>query len=284
MFKKIAVLIEFSSPVVPLLSEAKRLQETFKCELFFIHVEKKDLYEQQVEQEEGKEQGSTRELLFLDPEAKQFIIWETGNPVVKVLDFCRKEGIDLLITGAYKKDSLIDYYIGSTILDIIRNTICSTLILKDPSEEPFPFKDIVIDGSDRGSSMKALQIGCSIARFAKSNRIHVLKGIQLFGFKMSVASEYSLKKYNTKRKGLIEGELDNLSEKLKAIDTSGLKIHLRVTKGRHGAEVSNFAKEMGADLIVAPGPDHTLDIIDRIIPHDIEFILKDLPSNFLIVV
>lgn len=275
MFKKIAVAFAFSPTLEALLSEAARVKELFSSELYLVHVgEKKEeevVYLQELMNRLGLNRSDTH------------IRWEKGDPPDKILSFCRREKVDLLIAGALKKENLYRYYIGSIARRIIRKSTCSVLILVEPSVAPNPYKEIVIDGSERSGSLKVLEAGCRVAQLQNSQRVHILKEIKLYGFTMAMAAEDSEDEYSEKKKSLVQTEIKYIESQLEKINVTGLKINIKIISGKPGHEINKFARRIKPDLIVLGGPEHQLGFFDRLLPHDLEYILDDIPTNLLIV-
>ena len=64
---------------------------------------------------------------------------------------------------------------------------------------------------------------------------------------------------------------------------SSLNIKKRVIFGKPGHSIHVFANSCKPDLLVVNSPNKHLGILDRLFPHDLEYLLEDLPCNLLIV-
>ena len=62
----------------------------------------------------------------------------------------------------------------------------------------------------------------------------------------------------------------------------GLLLQIQPIFGRRGYSIGHYAKVVRADLLVMNAPKPS-SLWDRIFPHDIEYILSDLPTDVLIV-
>jgi hypothetical protein len=69
---------------------------------------------------------------------------------------------------------------------------------------------------------------------------------------------------------------------LKDIDCSNLSVKTQSIFGKRGYSIGHYAKLKRADLLVMNAPSK-LSVLDRIFPHDIEYILSELPTDVLIV-
>lgn len=276
MFRKIAVAIAASPTLEALLAESKRLQELFDSEILLLHVKQENKEE---------EEDHIREMIAesrLNPEKTKLFI-ETGATADTILDFCKKHAVDLLVAGALKKENLIRSFLGSVGRRIVRRANCSILILVEPSEGPTPFNEIVVDGSEQHHTQKAIEVACHIAQKQQSRQIHILKDIKLYGLTMAVAGEDSEKEYFEQRRKLVQQEVESIRKRLKNISTAHLNINIKIISGKIGFEISKFVQKTDADLIVLAGPEKELGIIDRIMTHDLEYLLADIPANMLII-
>lgn len=100
---------------------------------------------------------------------------------------------------------------------------------------------------------------------------------------MAVASEDSENEYAEQRRRIVQAEIENIQLLLKDIDTSQLNINIKIISGKRGFEVSKFARKVKADLVVLAGAGKKLGFMDRILSHDLEYLLTDIPSNLLII-
>lgn len=276
MFEKVAVAIAASPTLEALLAEAKRLQELFDSEILLLHVRRNE----EKGEEEFLRQAITRSRFA--PE-KTSLFFEKGDPATAILDFCKEQRVDLLVAGALKKENILRTYLGSVGRRIIRAANCSILILVEPSEKPNPFLEIVVDGSEQPNTQKAIEIACRIGQKQSANHIHILKDIKLYGLTMAMAAEDSENEYAEQRRRLVQEEILHINKRLEKVDTSGLNINVKVISGKTGYEISKFARRIQADLIVTAGPGKKLGILDRIMTHDLEYLLTDIPANMLIV-
>jgi len=70
---------------------------------------------------------------------------------------------------------------------------------------------------------------------------------------------------------------------LNQIPHKELKINIKVVTGKSGFELAQFTKRKAADLLVVSAPPMRLSLLDRLFPHDLEYIFADLPCNVLVV-
>lgn len=276
MFIKVAVAIAASPTLEALLAESKRLQDLFGSEILLLHVRRNS----EVEEEEFLRKA-IQDSRF-SPE-KTRLFFEKGDPAEVIIAFCKAQKVDLLVAGALKKENIFRSYLGSVGRKIMREASCSILILVEPSEQPNPFREIVVDGSEHPLTEKAIAAACLIGQKQQASHVHILKDIKLYGLTMAMAAEDSEDAYAEQRRKLVQAEIQHVKKKLEGLDQRQVPINIKIISGKKGFEISKFAKRTGADLVVTAGPQKKLGILDRIMTHDLEYLLADIPANLLII-
>jgi len=150
--------------------------------------------------------------------------------------------------------------------------------------QPQPFHKIVINGCENESLYAALSKGVSLGKIEHAAQIHVLREVRMLGLAMAVAGEEANEdEYGRIRRKVVAEELENINSLLQKLDTDDLSINVKVISGKPEYEIAKFTRRVKSDLLVLSAPDHKLNLIDRIFPHDMEYLLADLPSNLLVV-
>jgi nucleotide-binding universal stress UspA family protein len=275
VFKRIGLAIAFSPRLEALLHEAARLKRYWQSELVLIHVG-----EASVDAAASLKNILTKIGLS---ESEVIIRWEHGEPAKRILSVCREEGVDLIIAGALKKENLFKYYLGTIARKILRKADCSVLLLLNPSTEPHPIRNIVVNAEDSPYIQQALELGCEIGKSEQSNWIHVVREIKLYGLTMSAADQHSEEEYTKLRTELVSTEIDNVQKMLNKIPHEGLKVNIKILSGKAGYELAQFAIRKHADLLIVGAPPRKFSFFDRVFPHDQEYIFADLPCSLLIV-
>jgi nucleotide-binding universal stress UspA family protein len=274
-FKKIGLAIAFSPRAEAMLAEAVRIKTLFDAELVLIHVG----------QHGAAEDNQLSQLLDrqkLNPEDIT-IIWREGKPSKEILKVCKEASIDLLITGALKKEGLVQHYVGSVARRILRKSDCSVLTLVRPAVNPQPFSNVVVDAQENDLMQETLSMACWIGVQEKSKWLHVVREIKLYGLTMSSAEQSTEEEYNQLRNNLVQEEVDNVHVLLSRTPHQGLKVNIKILSGKSGFEIAEFSRTKQADLLVVSAPPSRLSFLDRLFPHDLEFIFADLPCNLLVV-
>jgi nucleotide-binding universal stress UspA family protein len=274
MFSKIAVALAYSPRMEALICETKRVADLYQATVLFIHIGppnqelEKDLRSKL--QHKGFSEGNCQ------------IIWEDGEPTKKLIEICRREEVDLLVTGAIKKETFLRTHFNSVARKIIRKGETSLLILLEPGVEPKSFKEIVINGTDHPRTPEIIAQGIEVAKKEGARHVHIVNEVQLMGLRMSMAGEDSVKEVEETRRGMVKEEIAKIEEILSRLDKADLKINIKIVTGKPGHEIAMFTEKAKADLLILRAPDHKLNFLDRFFPHDLEYILSDLPSNLLI--
>jgi nucleotide-binding universal stress UspA family protein len=275
-FKKIALALAFSPRMEALLAEAVRLKKLWNAELVLIHVGLHTAHEEKL-----LEDLLTRTGLLKGHEVK--VLWESGKPSQQILLACKKEGVDLLIAGALRKEKLVQYYLGTIARKILRKADCSVLMFTDPSTPPQPIKNIVINAEDSPYVDEAIATACELGRTERSAWLHIVKEIKLYSLTMSAADQNSEMEYEGFRSSLVKEEIESVEKTLRSIPHEGLKINIKLVSGKSGFELSKFAQRKHADILVVGASPRRFSLFDRVFPHDLEYIFADLPCNLLIV-
>ncbi len=275
MYQKIALAIAFSPRMEALISETKRLALLFESQLVLIHVgEKTDVQESILEQIFQKleiAKGRVR------------VLWkEKGKPAKTILAACDEEDVDLLVCGALKQEGFLMYYLGSVGRKIIRKANCSVLTLIEPKEKTSVFTKVVINGTKLPITPLVIRQGLEFSKKVNSGQISILKEIKMYGLMMGTVSEDSGDEVAQTRKQLVQDEIKYVEDLLKDIDHHGLRINIKVTGGRWAVELARYCEKIQADLLIV-GDGQKLTFLDRIFPHDLEYLLSTLPCNLLIV-
>lgn len=209
-------------------------------------------------------------------------IWQEGKPVQVILNTCSKEQVDLLILGALQKENLYKYYVGSIARELTRNAPCSVLLLIKPSIERVPCKQIVVNGLKDEKTKETIKTAFKVAKQLNCKRITIVEEISQAELDVVVNDDKSLRKATLKKEQLKQREDSRVEKILEEIDCKDITLKLQSIFGKRGYSIGHYAKVKRADLLIMNAPKKT-SILDRVFPHDIEYILTELPTDLLIV-
>lgn len=273
-FKRIALAITFSPTAAALLREAWRLKRWLNADLVLIHAGEKT----------PEAEAKLNDLLAQTSlPAATPIAWQRGKPAEAILKACQENHIDLLLMGALRKENLVGYYVGTVARTIMRKASCSIYVLTQPSEEPRPMKNIVVNAEDSPHIGEALRVGCWMAEHEKESWLHVVRELKLMGLALVSADQCSEEEYNKVQQNLLREEFAAVEKLMQSIPHEGVKVNIKVLSGKSGFELARFAGRKEADLLIVGAPPRKFSLFDRVFPHDLEYIFAELPCNLMIV-
>ena len=274
VFKKILIGIAFSPNLKANLFEAIRLSNMFGAKLVGVHVGDKTT----------KKEKQLQLVLNEAPELScaMHTIWQKGEPVRVILDTCSNEAIDLLILGALQKENLFKYYVGSIARKLTRNAPCSVLLLIKPSAIRVPCKHIVVNGLKDEKTKDTIETAFKISNSLACKRITIVEEISQAELDIKVSDDITLRKATIEKDRVKKREDLRVEKILTEIDCKNTSLKIQSIFGRRGYSIGHYAKIKRADLLIMNAPVKT-SLLDRIFPHDIEYILSELPTDLLIV-
>ena len=272
--KKILIGIAFSPNLKPNIFEAIRMANMFGAQLVGVHVGEKT----------NKKQNQLADLILEAPKLKYPIktVWQKGKPVDVILNTAVNEKIDLLVLGALQQENLYKYYVGSVARELTRKASCSVLLLIKPSVERVKCNHIVVNGLKDKRTTETIEASFLVSKALECKRITIVEEISQKEIEVKVSDDYSLRKANINKEKLKRREDSRVNKILGNISTEGISVKIQSIFGKRGYSIGHYAKVKRADLLVMNAPSKT-SILDRIFPHDIEYILTELPTDVLIV-
>ncbi|MGY0427221.1 MAG: universal stress protein [Polaribacter sp.] len=271
---KILIGIAFSPNLKANLFEAVRLANLFNATLVGVHVGKKK-----------REKVSTLEVLLSAIDTLKIpmkTIWKEGKPVDVILDTCKEEGINLLVLGALQQENLLKYYVGSIARKLTRKAACSVLLLIKPSVVRVPCNHIVVNGLQDKKTEETIKTAFVIANYLRCKKMTIVEEISPSELDVKVSDDKTLRKATIVKKRIENREDMRVKTILNAINCRDITVKIQSIFGRRGYSIGHYAKVKRADLLVMNAPTKT-GFLDRIFPHDIEYILSELPTDVLIV-
>ncbi|WP_233269992.1 universal stress protein [Polaribacter sp. L3A8] len=271
---KILIGIAFSPNLKANIFEAVRLANMFNAELVGVHVGTKS---------QQKKIDLTTLLSAADPLKKSFkAIWKEGNPVDVILETCTVENIDFLILGALQKENLLKYYVGSIARKITRKAPCSVLLLIKPSIARVPCNHIVVNGLKDDRTEETIKTAFVVAKYLECSKITIVEEVSQNELQVKVSDDKTLRQATITRERLKTREDQRVKTILKDINCNDITITTQSIFGKRGYSIGHYAKVKRADLLIMNAP-NKLGFFDRIFPHDLEYILSQLPTDVLIV-
>jgi len=275
VFHNIAVGVAFSPTAEAMLMETSRLAKLLDADLLLIHVG------------EHTSDAESRMNAMIEKcnihRERMSVLWGSGDPVKVILDSCKKHNVDLLVTGALKKENLVQYYVGTIARKVLRKAGCSVLTVINPSVDARPYKNVVVNAEDSSYITEAIATACMFTSKEPDSWLHIIRELKMYGLTMAASDQYTEEEYNDVRQGLIKQEIEKVEEILKRIPHEGIRVNIKMVSGKSGFELPRFAERKNANLLVVGAPPRRFSFFDRIFPHDMEYILADLPCSLLVV-
>lgn len=257
--------------------ETARIAYFFQAKLLLLHVGEKT---------EEKEKEILGILSQIEHKNLEFSIeWKNGKPDQVLLETCKTSDIDLLILGALQHENLYQFYIGSIARKLTRKVCCSVLLLIKPSKERVPCKHVVVNGLEDEGTALAISNAVFVSNALGAKQLTIVEEIRQKEVAVNIEDDKSLKKASIQKERLRHREDSRVRKLLKSIPErylENLKIKTQSIFGKRGYSIGHYAEVVRADLLVMNAP-KKIGLLDRIFPHDIEYILSDLPTDLLIV-
>ena len=210
------------------------------------------------------------------------VIWQEGKPVDVILQTCTQQNIDLLILGAQQQENLFKYYVGSIARKITRKAACSVLLLIKPSVIRMACKHIVVNGLKDNRTEETIKTSIFVTKKLNCKKVTIVEEITQDELHVKVNDDKSLRRANITKERIKTREDRRVNSYLKDVDCSEITVKTQSIFGKRGYSIGHYAKVKRADLLVMNAP-AKLGLLDRIFPHDIEYILSELPTDVLIV-
>lgn len=276
-FKTILFGFAFSPSLRVNLFETTRIAHFFEAKLVLLHVGEKTV----AKQEQIESILAQTEHQDLEVE----IQWKSGNPFDVISNTCKISKIDLLVLGAVQHENMFQFYVGSIARKLTRKVCCSVMLLIKPSAERVPCKHVVVNGLDAPETALAITDAFYVSNALGAQLLTIVEEILQKEIHVTVEDDRSLKKANLVKERLKHREESRVRKIIGGLPktlTQNLKVKTQSIFGQRGYSIGHYAEVIRADLLVMNAPSKT-GLLDRIFPHDIEYILSDLPTDLLII-
>jgi len=272
-FNNIALAFAFSPTLEGLIAYVKMLAVRLEASVVFIHVgvplpEQMKIFANLLEKHSYRNQDY--KMVFREGEV-QSVIW----------DICEEENVNILVSGALRKESPERQYFGSIARGLAGNPRGPIMLIPEPS---LPAKKIetIITILPEDNPVQMIETGMFFAKQTDCQLLYFVKE-SIFKADPTTLEEYNDNEgFSDASLMIIDLEYDQIRQMLKPYQNGGLNIHTKVVFGLPGSGIVSFAKEIGADLIIdaLPHSGRDQDIFGA--PGNTEVILMNLPCNYLL--
>jgi len=209
------------------------------------------------------------------------MVFREGDVQSVIWDVCNEEQVDLLVSGALRKESPERQYFGSIARGLAGNPKGPIMLIPEPSISAKPIEKIIVP-VPANNPQQMIEVGLFFARQNGNPTIYFVKE-SIFNEDPVTAPEYSqVEGFNDAALMIVDLEYEQIHEALRPYNKEGLDIKVKVVFGLPGTGIVALAKDIGADLIIDALPDTKNNNSDFGYPGDIEVILMNLPCNFLL--
>jgi nucleotide-binding universal stress UspA family protein len=276
-FNKILIGIAFSPNLKQNIFESIRLSNMFNAQLICVHVGEKS----------KKKEAKINKILAEAPTLTNPIklVFQTGKPVEVLLEACVKEKVDLLILGALQKENIYKYYVGSIARKLTRQASCSVLLLIKHSITRIPCKHIVVNGLKDPKTAETIDTSFYVSQNLGCKKLTIVEEVTQAEIHVKINDDISLRRANIAKERLKTREdirVKDILKNIKPESKESIDVTTQSIFGQRGYSIGHYARVVRADLLIMNAPNKTR-LIDRIFPHDIEYILSELPTDVLIV-
>ncbi|MGB5983514.1 MAG: universal stress protein [Nonlabens sp.] len=276
-YHHLAIGVAFSPNLKANLAEAVRIAIAFNARLTLIHIGVET---------EGKQQDIIDALPDgLTDQLKWNLIFKNGKPVETILSVIREHKIDLILLGALKQEGFVKFYMGSIARKITKKASCSVLLMINPTIKETPRHHIVANGLNSEKTEKALHTAFQVAHCLKSGLITIVDEIEERLLQVKVEDSKTLRqsrilkqKMELREKRRVKNIVECVNPKFK----ENMKVMYQSIFGKRGYSIGHYAEVARADLLVMNAPLKS-SLKDRFFPHDMEYILNELPTDVLII-
>lgn len=276
-FKSILFGFAFSPTLENNIFETTRLAHFFQARLILLHVGDKTA--QKVQQINSLLDKIEYRDLLLE------VHWAEGDPVETILTACTDHNIDLLILGAVQHEDVFTFYLGSIARKLTRKVQCSVLLLIKPTATRVPCQHVVVNGLDAPDTPLAIHHALYAAHALGAKLVTIVEEIRPQEVHITVEDDATLERASQEKERLKAREESRVRHILEEIEPQlleGITVKTQSIFGRRGYSIGHYAEVVRADLLVMNAPEKS-GLLDRIFPHDIEYILSDLPTDLLII-
>ena len=209
------------------------------------------------------------------------IIFREGDVGHMIWDVCKDEKVDLLISGALRKEPVQKQNFGSIARGLAGSPEGNVLLLPEPQVPARPLAKIIIAVSDDNPDT-VIETGIFFGNQTSLAQLYFVKE-SIFKVPPWTMLRYENDpEFRDAADLIIKEERDGITRRLADFTTSGLNVSSELVFGHPGLGIVNFAREIGANLIIDSHPDAKTANPEYRYPHDVEVILLNMPCNLLL--
>jgi nucleotide-binding universal stress UspA family protein len=184
--------------------------------------------------------------------------------------------VDLLYAGAAPHEPVLRDILGSTARRIARRARCSVLLDSEPRGRDGRFPTAVVSVRMDAASRRMVGFGVGLAKAGMIDRLHIVREIE-------PVPPSVLRGSTAVTSQIIRARSDaELREFVSAAAEAGVPLKTLCVEGRDQSGVISYSETVGADLVICQGPARRIRTLGRLLGHEHEALLTDLPSALLL--
>ncbi|HPN39241.1 MAG TPA: universal stress protein [Melioribacteraceae bacterium] len=275
-FNKIGLALSFSPSMHNNLAVALHIKRLYGAELCIIHSTSAD----------NKDKAELEKIL-IDSKCDLNtikIIEGKDDPADFILKTVTSEKIDLLIAGALKKENFVKHYIGSVARRLMHEAKCSVLIVSMEQKFNKKFNKFCTLVNYTNECERAIKTAYEFANIEKAENFCLIRDLWVPGLSLSGLDSGSIKESTNAINNFIEEEKEKIKIYIDEMQLTGkVPIQISCFYEKVAFNLSNYIKEIKADLLVISSPPKKTTIFDRFVADEFRYFYDDLPSNLLII-
>lgn len=271
-FRRILACLAISPHAGEVVREAAWLAGLCGAELAFVHA--------------GDDEPLVRRTLAaaLGPEAASpapTVIVRRGGAERVILAEADAWGADLLFAGAVANAPLLRGVLGSVARRLARHADRSVYLSLHRAGEP-ALKSLAVAMNFDDDSRAAAAIGLDLAHRAAARAVHFVHEYdpRARGAIDSVLAGSDQARYEQMVSG---SQRFQLADAVQGLDLRGLSPRLACIEGHDLVQTTDYASDVGADLLVLAAPHQRIGLLDRFFGDPTETVLQRFPCSVLLV-
>ena len=206
------------------------------------------------------------------------------SPTDFILKTVNSEKIDLLVAGALKKENIVKHYIGSVARRLMNEAECSVFIVSMEKKFNQKLEKFCTLVNYTNECETAIKIYYELANLEKAKIFYLIRDLWVPGLSLSGLDSGSIKDSINTINDYISEEKEKIKIYIDEMNLTGkVPIQISCFYEKVAFNLSNYIKEIQADLLVISAPARRTTIFDRFVASEFRYFYDDLPSNLLII-
>ena len=205
------------------------------------------------------------------------LVLRSGSPEDVLLDIAEERDAILLVTGALEEEGMFRRIFGSVARKIARRAECQVLLIPVTVTRVPRLENVVLGVRFGEDITPMLKYTLKLLRAAGQSRLHI---VQETDFADRLAARYVA---DRNRDEFESDQQSALVDYLSVYDLTDFDVVVEVLdESAEGIAIVEYARKIGADLVVTQAPSRALTLWDRVLTHPAESAMTSLPCGMLL--